>query len=76
MQWSYSATKIDSNADEFQQKILDNLIKNLLEQKNDSKKFFDDQKRLYDTEHRKVNLSIFFLIYLTKKKAYFRLKMM
>jgi hypothetical protein len=76
MQWSYGATKIDSNANEFQQNILDNLIKNLLEQKNDSKKFFDDQKRLYDTEHRKVNIPIFSLIYLTKKKAYSRLKMM
>jgi hypothetical protein len=61
MQWSYIATTIDSNADQFQRDILDNLVKDLLEQKNDSKKFLDDQKHLYETEHRKVIISIYFL---------------
>jgi len=58
MHWSYIATKIDSNADQFQRNILDILLKDLLEQKNDSKKFLNDQKRLYETEHQKVIISI------------------
>jgi hypothetical protein len=61
MQWSYIATTIDSNADQFQRNILDILLKDLLEQKNDSKKFLDDQKRLYETEHQKVIISIYSL---------------
>jgi hypothetical protein len=54
IQWSYEATMIDSNADQFRNKILDNLIENLLEQKADSKKFLEDQKHQYETEHRQV----------------------
>ncbi len=54
MQWSHEATMIDSNADQFRHTILDNLINNLLEQKADSKKFLEDQKRQCESEHRKV----------------------
>jgi len=54
MQWSHHATIIDSNADQFRHDIIDEFLKDLLEQKTDSKKFLEDQKRLYEFEHRKV----------------------
>ena len=56
MQWSYKATTIDSNGNHFQQNILDDLVKDLLEQNNNSKKFLDDQQVFYEIEHRKVNI--------------------
>ena len=55
MQWSDRATNIQSNADHFRHDIIDNLLKDILEKKNDSKKFLEGQKRQYDAEHRKVN---------------------
>jgi hypothetical protein len=58
MQWSHKATILDSNADQFRQNIIDDLLKVILEQKNDSKKFLEDQKRQYDLEHQKVNISV------------------
>lgn len=56
MQWSHIATMIDSNADQFRNTIVDNLIKTLLDQKSDSKRFLEDRKRQYDAERRKVNI--------------------
>ncbi|CAF0835288.1 unnamed protein product [Adineta steineri] len=58
MQWSRQATTIDSNADKFRNLALDDLIKNLLEYKSDSKKFLADQKRQYDLEHRKAEIDV------------------
>ncbi|CAF1400857.1 unnamed protein product, partial [Rotaria magnacalcarata] len=44
---------MSSNAEVFRKTVLDNLIKELLEQKTDSKKFFEEERRRYDGEHRK-----------------------
>jgi hypothetical protein len=56
LQWSHLATTITSNAEQFRRTIIDDLLKELIEQKIDSKKFLEDEKRRYDTEHRKVSL--------------------
>jgi hypothetical protein len=55
LQWSHLATTITSNTEQFRRLIIDDLLKELIEQKMDSKKFLDDEKRRYDGEHRKVN---------------------
>ena len=55
LQWSHLATTITSNIEQFRRIIIDDLLKELTEQKMDSKKFLDDEKRRYDAEHRKVN---------------------
>jgi hypothetical protein len=57
MQWSHKATIIDSNADKFRHDIIDDLLKQLLEQKNESKKFLEDQKRQHEVERQKVIIS-------------------
>ena len=56
LQWSHLATTITSNAEQFRRTALDDLLKVLIEQKIDSKKYLDDEKRRYDAEHRKVRL--------------------
>ncbi len=38
---------------------MENLLKELVEQKIHSKKCFDEEKRRYDDEHRKVSLEMF-----------------
>ena len=55
MLWSRRATTIGSNADEFRRLVVDDLLKNLLENKSDAKRVLEDQKRQYDDEHLKVN---------------------
>ena len=55
MQWSHLATTISSSVEQCRRTIVDDLIKELIEQKKDSKKFLDDEKRRYDLEHRKVS---------------------
>lgn len=55
LQWSHLATTMTSNVEQFRRTIIDDLIKELIEQKKDSKKFLDDEKRRYDLEHRKVS---------------------
>jgi len=41
--------------------VIDDSLRELIEQKTDSKKFLDDEKRRYDAEHRKVSfVSLFF----------------
>ncbi|CAF4044445.1 unnamed protein product [Rotaria sp. Silwood2] len=57
-QWSHLATTMSSNAEQFRTTILDDLLKGLVEQKNDSKKFLDDEKRRYDGEHRKAQRDV------------------
>jgi len=59
LQWSHLATTITSNAEQFRKNIIDTLLKELVEQKMDSKKCLDEEKRRYDDEHRKVSLEIF-----------------
>lgn len=54
LQWSNLATTISSSAEHFRKTIIDDLLKELIEQKMDSKKFLDEEKRRYDAEHRKV----------------------
>ncbi|CAF1675942.1 unnamed protein product [Rotaria magnacalcarata] len=44
-QWSQLAITMSSNAEVFRKTVLDNLIKELLEQKTDSKKFFEEERR-------------------------------
>lgn len=48
-----------SSVEQFRRTIVDELIRELIEQKKDSRKFLDDEKRRYDLEHRKVNIIIF-----------------
>lgn len=56
LQWSHLATTISSSAEHFRKTVIDDLLKELIEQKTDSKKFLDEEKRKYDAEHRKVSL--------------------
>ncbi|CAF2524438.1 unnamed protein product [Rotaria sp. Silwood2] len=58
MQWSQRATAIDSSVDQFRCDVLDILLQNLLEQKNDLKKFFEDEKRQYEVEHQKAQNNV------------------
>ncbi|CAF1621235.1 unnamed protein product, partial [Adineta ricciae] len=58
MLWSRRATTISSNADEFRRLVLDDLLKNLLENKADAKRVLEDRKRQYDDEHRKVRRDV------------------
>ncbi|CAF1382169.1 unnamed protein product [Rotaria sp. Silwood1] len=58
LQWSHVATTMSSNAEQFRKTVLDDLLKGLIEQKNDSKKFLDDEKRRYDGEHRKAQRDV------------------
>jgi hypothetical protein len=60
LQWSHLATTITSNAEQFRKTIIDDLLKELIEQKTDSKKSLDDEKRRYDVEHRKVSVELIF----------------
>ncbi|CAF2069418.1 unnamed protein product [Rotaria magnacalcarata] len=57
-QWSQLAITMSSNAEVFRKTVLDNLIKELLEQKTDSKKFFEEERRRYDGEHRKAQRDV------------------
>jgi len=59
LQWSHLASTITSNAEQFRKNIVDTLLKELVEQKIDSKKCLDEEKRRYDDEHRKVSLENF-----------------
>ncbi|CAF4749370.1 unnamed protein product, partial [Rotaria socialis] len=52
-QWSQLAITMSSNAKLFRESVLDDLMKGLLEQKTDSKTFFEEERRRYDGEHRK-----------------------
>lgn len=56
LQWSHLAKIISSNAEEFRRKFLDDQLKDLIKHKTDAKKFLDDEKLRYDTEHRKVSI--------------------
>ncbi|CAF3398988.1 unnamed protein product [Rotaria sp. Silwood1] len=58
MQWSQRASTIDSNIDQFRYEVLDILLKNLLEQKTDLKKIFEDEKRQYEDEHQKAQNNV------------------
>lgn len=49
---------MSSSVEQFRRVIIDVLIKELIEQKKDSKRFLDDEKRRHDFEHRKVSVSI------------------
>ena len=49
-----------NTCEQFRNKVMSNLLKELIEQKLDSKKFLEDEKRHYDAEHRKVKVFLLF----------------
>ncbi|CAF0979554.1 unnamed protein product [Adineta steineri] len=54
LRWSYLASTISTQAEQFRKNIIDDLLKELVEHKIDSRKYFDEEKRRYDGEHRKA----------------------
>lgn len=58
LRWSHEATTIDANADKFRRHVLDDFLRSLMENKADARRFIDEHKRLFDSEHRKVRLPL------------------
>jgi hypothetical protein len=58
LQWSHLASEITKKTVEFRRNIIDDSLKELIEQKNDSKKYLDEEKRRYDLKHRTVSCSL------------------
>lgn len=75
MKWSEIPSTLESKIDHFRDKVIDGLLKDLIEQKTDSKKFLEDEKRQYESEQQKVNIRILlfyklnYLIKYIRKKA-------
>ncbi|CAF0796613.1 unnamed protein product [Adineta ricciae] len=58
LQWSHLAALITSQAEQIRETSLEGSIKQLMENKVDSRKYLDEEKRRYDAEYRKAKQDI------------------
>lgn len=68
--WFDKANAIRSDAERLRSNVVDDVLKNLIEQTNDLKKFLEFERRQYEVENQKVNMFMIYnfklIIYLSK----------